>query len=287
MLLGVHVSIAGGISEAVTRARDLGCSVMQIFPRDPRQWRKAKIGIRDIDEFRKRRQGSGIRSVFVHVPYLVNLASPDGALYHGSIRACIEDLKEAEALGAEYVVIHSGSHKKKGENFGLSRVTRAINRILEKTGDCRVKILLENTAGSGSWLGYKFSHHRKIIAKIEQRQRIGICLDTCHAYAAGFDLASREGFDRLTGQIEQEVGFDRVELVHLNDCASPLASHHDVHQHIGRGNIGLHGFRLLLKDPRFAKKAFILETPKENERSDPMNLKTVRKIAAGKTTAKA
>lgn len=282
MLLGVHVSIAGHIYEAVTRAAGLGCSVMQIFLRDPRQWRKAKISCGDIDEFRKRRQGSSIRCVSVHASYLINLASPDGRLYHSSIRACIDDVKEAEALGAEYLVIHSGSHKKKGENFGLSRVSRAVNRILEKTGGCGVKILLENTAGSGSWLGYKFSHHRKIIAKIEQAQRVGICLDTCHAYAAGFDLATKNGYDRLTGQIEREVGFDRVGLVHLNDCATALGSHHDVHQHIGGGSIGRPGFRMVLTDPRFAGKPFVLETPKETESSDKINLARVRRIAAGR-----
>jgi deoxyribonuclease IV len=278
VLLGVHVSIAGHIYEAVTRAEKLGCTVMQIFSRDPRQWRKTKIAGADIDEFRKRRRAAGIRSVFVHVPYLVNLASPDGRLYHGSIRACIEDLKEAEAIGAECMVIHSGSHKKQGENFGLSRVSRALNRILDKTSGCKIKILLENTAGSGSWLGYKFSHHRKIMAKVEQAQRVGVCLDTCHAYAAGFDLAAEQGFERLAGQIEQEVGFDRLGLIHLNDCATALGSHHDVHAHIGKGAIGLQGFRMLLKDPRFAKKPLILETPKDSETADRTNLAAVKKI---------
>lgn len=286
MLLGVHVSIAGHIYEAVPRAAELGCTAMQIFLRDPRQWRKAKIAAGDIDEFRKRRQKSSLRCVCVHASYLINLASPDGRLYHGSIRACIDDLKEADALGADYLVIHSGSHKKKGENFGLSRVSRALNRIFDKTPGCAVKVLLENTAGSGSWLGYKFSHHRKIIAKVEQSGRIGVCLDTCHAYAAGFDLATEEGYDRLAGQIEREVGFARLGLVHLNDCATALGSHHDVHQHIGGGLIGMQGLRRLLKDPRFTGKPFILETPKETEASDKENLARVRRIAAGRKPRK-
>ncbi|MGE5308742.1 MAG: deoxyribonuclease IV [Deltaproteobacteria bacterium] len=283
MLLGVHVSIAGHVYEAVTRAEKLGCNVMQIFSRDPRQWRKTKIQAADIEEFRKRRKAAGIRAVFVHVPYLVNLASPEGKLFYGSIRAVIEDIKEAEALGVEYMVLHSGSHKKKGENFGFQRVSKALNRILEKTRDCKVKLLLENTAGSGSWLGYKFMHHRKIIARVEQKERVGVCLDTCHAYAAGYDLATREGFDRLAGQIEEQVGFERLGLVHLNDCASGLGSHYDIHTHIGKGNIGLNGFRLLLKDPRFSGKPFILETPKEPATADKKNLKTVRGIVEEKT----
>lgn len=283
MLLGVHVSIAGHIYEAVTRAEKLGCSVMQIFSRDPRQWRKARISAGDIDEFRRRREAAGIKGVFVHVPYLINLASPEGVLFYGSLRACIEDVKEAEALGAEALVIHSGSHKKRGEKFGLQRVAKALNRILDKTKECKVKILLENTAGSGSWLGYKFSHHRKIIDRIERKDRVGVCLDTCHAYAAGFDLASKEGYDKLVGQIEREVGLDRVGLIHCNDCKSVLASHHDVHEHIGRGNIGLNGFRLLLKDPRFKKKPFILETPKDSDEADSINLQTVKKLYAGRS----
>jgi deoxyribonuclease IV len=282
VLLGVHVSIAGHIFEAVTRAEALGCTAMQIFSRDPRQWRRSKLSPADIAEFRKRRRDSAVKKVFVHVPYLVNLASPDGRLYHGSIRACIEDIKEAEALGVDAVVVHSGSHKKRGENFGLSRVSRALNRILEKTAECKVKILLENTAGSGSWLGYKFSHQRKIIAKVRQPERVGICLDTCHAFAAGFDLSTKEGFERMAGQVEREVGFDRLELVHLNDCATALGSHHDVHQHIGKGSIGLHGFRLLLKDARFRSKAFILETPKDSDQADRKNLTTVRRISAAR-----
>lgn len=285
MLLGVHVSIAGHIYEAVTRARELGCSAMQIFSRDPRQWRVSRISPVDIEEFRKRRQQSGIKKVFVHAPYLINLASPEGVLYHGSIRACIADIKEAEALGAEYLVVHSGSHKKRGENFGFQRVAKALNLILDKTAECKVKILLENTAGSGSWLGYKFSHHRKIIAKVERKDRVGVCLDTCHAYAAGFDLATKEGFDRLAGQLEEQVGFARVELVHLNDCKSALASHHDVHEHIGKGNIGSAGFKMLLKDPRFSEKAFILETPKDSEGADRRNLAAVKRIFAGRKTA--
>ena len=282
MLLGVHVSIAGHISDAVTRAQALGCTAMQIFSRDPRQWRTSRISPADIAEFRKRRAGSGIKKVFVHAPYLINLASPEGLLYHGSIRACIADIKEAQELGAEYLVVHSGSHKKRGENFGMERVARALNRIIEKTAECGVKILLENTAGSGSWLGYKFSHHRKIIAGVKNKERIGICLDTCHAYAAGFDLATKEGFDRLALQIEEQVGFDRVELVHLNDCKSALGSHHDVHEHIGKGQIGQAGLKRILKDPRFSKKAFILETPKDSDTADRRNLAAVKKLRAGR-----
>lgn len=282
MLLGVHVSIAGHIYEAVTRAQALGCSAMQIFARDPRQWRAARIDPADIAEFRKRRQASAIKKVFVHAPYLINLASPEGVLYHGSIRACIADIKEAEALGAEYLVVHTGSHKKRGENFGFQRVAKALNLILDKTADCKVKILLENTAGSGSWLGYKFNHHRKIIAKVERKDRVGVCLDTCHAYAAGYDLAAKEGFDRLAGQLEEQVGFERVELVHLNDCKSALSSHRDVHEHIGKGNIGSAGFKMILKDPRFSEKAFILETPKDSESADRRNLAAVKRICAGR-----
>jgi deoxyribonuclease-4 len=194
MLLGVHVSTAGGIYESLTRAHALGCHTMQIFSRDPRQWRKTKLKSEDIQVFKKLRQQYRIKPIFVHIPYLINLASPYNILYKSSIKACIEDIREAESLGAEYLVTHMGSHKKSGEERGIKRITAALNRILERTNDCAVSVLLENTAGSGSWLGYRFQHQRQVIDGIEQAQRVGICFDTCHAFVAGYDLSTAVGY---------------------------------------------------------------------------------------------
>ena len=278
MLLGMQVSIAGGVYEAVTRAQELGCTAMQIFARDPRQWRRTKLKAQDIEEFRRRRASSGIEKVFIHIPYLINLASPLHGLFRGSITAYVQDMREARVLGADYMVTHMGSHKKSGEKRGLKKITIALNRILELTGDSPVKILLENTAGAGSWLGYTFEHHAAIINKIERKDRIGVCLDTCHAYAAGYDLASETGYERLMDEIERSVGLKNLALVHCNDTKDSLGSHRDRHEHIGKGNIGIEGFRRLVNDKRLAHAAFILETPKDSETADQLNLRVVRRL---------
>ncbi|MCK9594360.1 MAG: deoxyribonuclease IV [Candidatus Omnitrophica bacterium] len=278
MLLGVHVSIAGHIYESVNRAAALGCNTMQIFSRDPQQWRKSKIATEDIEEFRARRSKYNISPVFIHVPYLINLASPYNILYQGSIRAYIEDVREAELLGADYIVTHMGSHKESGEEKGIKRITQALNKILDKTRGMKVGVLLENTSGSGSWLGYKFEHQKQIIAGIEDKSRVGICLDTCHAYAAGYDLASAEGYKKTIAELDRLVGLKLLKLVHINDTADKLGSRRDRHAHIGKGNIKLAGFKRLVNDSRLKDTAFILETPKDNDNADRINLDTVRKL---------
>ena len=278
MLLGIQVSIAGGIYESITRAQELGCTAMQIFARDPRQWRRTKLKAKDIAEFRLRRASSKIEKVFIHIPYLINLASPLHSLFRGSITAYVQDMREARALGAEYLVTHMGSHKKSGEKRGLKKITIALNRILELTEGSPVKILLENTAGAGSWLGYTFEHHAAIIDKIKQKDRIGVCLDTCHAYAAGYDLASETGYVGLMDEIERSVGLKRLTLVHCNDTRDSLGSHRDRHEHIGKGNIGIPGFRRLVNDKRLVHAALILETPKDSVTADQMNLRVVKRL---------
>lgn len=279
MLLGTHVSIAGGIQESVRRAQSLGCTAMQIFARDPRQWRKTKLTADDIRLFTEARAASSIKKVFVHIPYLINLASPQRVLYKGSIRAYVQDMKEAEALGAEYIVTHMGSHTGAGEKRGIKRFTEAINKILDKTPASSVMILLENTAGAGSWLGYTFAHHKAVISGVSQPKRLGVCLDTCHAYAAGYDLSTSAGYKKLMAEIDDTVGLERLFLVHCNDTRDPLASHRDRHEHIGKGNIGLDGFRRIIRDKRLKHAAFVLETPKDSPADDRRNLRILRKLA--------
>jgi deoxyribonuclease IV len=251
---------------------------MQIFSRDPRQWRRSKLKAEDIREFRLRREKSGIRKVFIHIPYRINLASPYNVLYQGSLRAYMQDMKEAQALGADYIVTHMGSHKESGEKRGLKRITAALNRILDKTKDSTVGILLENTSGSGSWLGYKFEHQRQIIDGLENKKRVGICFDTCHAYTAGFDLASPQGYLKTMESLERIVGLKRLKLVHLNDSRDGLGSRADRHEHIGKGKLGLEAFRRIVNDPRLSHAAFILETPKDSDSADKRNLMVVNKL---------
>lgn len=278
MKLGVHVSIAGKIYEAVDRAVALGCNTMQIFSRSPRGWRGAKLKPTDIFEFKQRRKQAQILPLFIHVPYLTNLASPFKKLYELSIKFYIEYLKEAEILGAEYLVSHMGSHKKSSEKDGLKRLTRALNIILKETKGLKVILLLENTSGSGSWLGYKFAHQKRIIQNLRQPERIGLCLDTCHAYSAGYDIATKEGLENTLFEINETAGLNKLKLIHLNDSKDKLGSLHDRHEHIGKGAIGLEAFRRIVKHPKLKDLPFILETPKKSEFDDIMNLKVVRNL---------
>lgn len=281
MRLGVHVSIAGKIYEAFSRAKELGCNTMQIFSRNPQQWRDKALTSEDILEFNKTKARFNIKPIFVHIPYLINLASPNPKLYGSSIEAYIEDILEADALKADYIVTHMGSHKETSEEAGLRRLVRALNRILKETSKTSIGILLENTAGSGSWLGYKFSHQRKVIEGLKNPERAGLCLDTAHVYLAGYDISSAEGLEATLGEIEKSVGIKLIKLIHLNDARDKLGSLHDRHEHIGKGKIGLEGMRRIINHPALKDLPFILETPKKSAEDDPMNLAVVRKLRQG------
>ncbi|MCF7916660.1 MAG: deoxyribonuclease IV [Candidatus Omnitrophica bacterium] len=277
--LGVHVSIAGNIYQSIQRAEELGCNAMQIFARNPRQWRKKSLTVEDIEAFKAKRKKSKIGSVVVHVPYLLNLASAKKSFHKITIREFTKDLIEADKLGADYLVTHMGSHKKSTERSGLLRIIEALNLILENSKGVKTQLLLENTAGSGSWLGYKFSHFKYIFDRIEMSNRLGVCLDTAHAWAAGYDISQKKGLAELIKEIENEVGIDKLKVIHLNDTEVELGSRLDRHFHIGQGNIGKKGFKLILNHLQLKKLIFILETPKKSETDDLNNLKTVRRLA--------
>jgi deoxyribonuclease-4 len=278
MLLGVQVSTEGKIYEAVERAYRLGCNTMQIFSRNPKMWRADFLAAKDIEEFKKRREKFKIKPLFIHIPYLINLASPNPRLYAASIEAYIEDVLEAQVLKADYIVTHMGSHKETSEEEGLARFIEALDRILKKTQNTQVGILLENTAGSGSWLGYKFSHHKEIIQDLKHRERLGLCFDTAHAYLAGYDIATKEGLKATLDEIEKLVGINLIKVIHLNDAKGELGSRHDRHDHIGKGKIGLEGMKRIINHPKLRNLPFILETPKRNEEDDIVNLNTVKKL---------
>ncbi|MEI6631548.1 MAG: deoxyribonuclease IV [bacterium] len=278
MILGVHISGTENAYQALDEAHKLGCNTMQIFARNPQKWRANFIDPKDIEEFNRRQEKLRISPVFIHISYLINLASPNPRLYAGSIDAYIEDILEAQAMKADYIVTHMGSHKETSEEAGIERLIEALNQILEKTKNSPVGILLENTSGSGSWLGYKFSHHKEIIKGIKNKERIGLCLDTAHAYLAGYDLASKAGLEGLLSEIDKMVGIGLIKLIHLNDAKGTLNSHQDRHEHIGKGSIGLEGIKRIVNHPKLRNLPFILETPKKTEQDDAMNLKTVRKL---------
>jgi len=279
MILGVHVSGAGKIYQSLDIAHDLGADTMQIFSRSPQNWRKgSQIDPEYVKEFIARRKKFKIDPVFIHISYLINLASPDVRLYHGSIQAYIEDMQEAERLGADYIVTHMGSHKETSEDAGIKRLIEALNIILEKTKELKVKILLENTSGSGSWLGYRFYHQQKILKGIKDKAHVGLCLDTAHAFLAGYDLSTKSGLDKMIAEIEELVGTKLIKLIHLNDAAGKLGCHHDRHDHIGKGFIGLAGMKRIINHPKLKNIPMILETPKTTANSDQENLALVRKL---------
>lgn len=278
MKLGVHVSIEGNIYDAFLRAQYLGCNTMQIFSRSPQRWRQKKLESQDIEEFNRLKSKLKIKPVFIHIPYLANLASPIRRLYQASIKAYIEDIEEASFLKADYIVTHMGSHKKTSEEEGLKRLIKALGIILDKTSKSSAGILLENTSGSGSWLGYNFRHQKLVFDSLGRDSRLGICLDTAHAFAAGYDIATKAGLDQMLSQIDDAVGIGRIKLVHLNDLKGKLGSRRDIHEHIGRGSISLEGMKGIINHPVFRNVAFILETPKDSENADKMNLNEVKAL---------
>jgi len=275
MRIGVHVSIAGKIYEAIDRAEEIGCETIQMFSRNPRGWHVAEIDPKDAAEFKRRRKEAGIFPVLVHIPYIINLASPDDKLAKRSVDAYIDDLKRTDQLGAEYFVTHLGSHVGTGEDAGIKRFAANINKIL-KSYTPKCMILLENTAGSGNNLGYKFGHIKRIISGVKKKEKIAVCLDTEHAYGAGYDVATKKGLDAVLKEFDKTVGLDKLKAIHYNDSKVELGSRVDRHEHVGKGRIGKAGMKRIITHPKLKDLPFIMETPKNNPKDDIMNIKTAR-----------
>jgi len=279
MKLGVHVSIAGHIYEAVDRAAKLGCGAFQIFSRNPRGWEALALITEDVEEFKKRRKEKKISPVVVHIPYLINLCSGDDALWRRSVDAYIEDIRRADMLGADYFVTHLGSPKEKGRDYGIERFSKGMNEAIAKAKP-KLMILLENTAGGGDSIGSKFEDIAEIIKNVKAKTGIdvGMCLDTAHTFEAGFDDKTKEGLEATLKNIDSTVGVDKIKVIHFNDSLSEMGSHNDRHWHIGKGKIGAEGMKRIVNHPSLKDRAFILETPKDTEKADKMNLAAVRKM---------
>jgi len=277
MRIGVHVSIAGKIYESLDRAKALGCNAMQIFSRNPRGWQVAGLDKKDVLEFKRLKKEYDISPVVIHIPYIINLATPNDRLYGMSIDAYIEDVKRADELGAEYFVTHLGSHTGSGEELGIKRFSDALGRILDKAKP-RTTVLLENTAGPGSCIGYKFEHIKKIIDSVGSRKNLNVCLDTAHTFEAGYDIRSAAGLKKTLASFDKLIGFKRVKVVHFNDSLSPLGSHVDRHEHLGKGEIGLEALSRIINHPGLKDAAFIMETPKESDKDDKRNIAIARKM---------
>jgi deoxyribonuclease-4 len=274
--LGVHVSISGGVEEAIPRAVRLGCNAIQIFSRNPRGWKSAALAPSAVALFRKRTKDAGIDPVVVHTPYLLNLASADRKLYRQSINGLILDVQRAEKLGARFVVTHLGSAGEKSRKLGLKRIIEALREVLPR--ETSVSVLLENGAGAGNSLGNRLEELAEIIAAVGDQKNIGVCFDSCHGFAAGYDVRSPEAVDRLAKEICRTIRRKRLALLHLNDCAGMLGGHLDRHEHIGKGKMGMAGFKNLLSHPCFRGRPMILETPKDHPDADRKNLTRIRKI---------
>lgn len=264
-LLGAHMSIAGGLDQALWRGREVGCSVVQLFLKNQLQWKAKPYAVEEIRAFKAAWKTTGMRSVFAHSAYLINLAAPAPAEWKRAVAAFHDELERAEALGLPFVIIHPGSHKGAGLEDGIRRIARALDELMARTRGYRVMVLLENTAGGGATIGRSFEELRAILDAVYSADRIGVCLDTCHLFAAGYDLRSREGYAATMERCRRLLGRQRVRAFHLNDAKQPLGSGLDRHEKIGRGHLGLAAFRWLLTDRRFTRVPMVLETPKEPE----------------------
>lgn len=261
LILGAHESISGGIPRALERGHADGCEGIQIFSKSSSQWAARPLSDEEIEAFRKTWRGLGRPVVAIHDAYLINLASPDEDLRAKSLEAFVEEIRRADALGVRFLVMHPGSPVDRSETWGIERIAAALNEAFERTPGSSVRVLLENTAGQGAHIGWRFEHLAAIIDGVRQRRRLGVCFDTQHAFAAGYDLRTRRGYEATLREVERTVGLERVRAFHLNDSKRPLGARVDRHEHIGQGAIGELAFRLLVNDERFADVPAFLETP--------------------------
>jgi deoxyribonuclease-4 len=279
--LGAHLSIAGGHYKAVEEARRLGNESLQIFTKNANQWRAKPLAEPDAKAFALAVRGSGLRRLLAHGSYLINLATPDPSLYEQSIQAFIDESERAEQLGLHYLVTHPGAHVGSGTALGLQRVAKAIDSIHRATRGFRVRILLENTAGQGSCLGSLPEELRQIIDLTHEPERLGICFDTCHAFAAGFALSPKDAYEETSDKWTRWISVKQIRAFHLNDSLRPMGSRLDRHAHIGRGCIGRGAFELIVNDGRFRNHPMVIETPKYDQRDremDPINLRVLRRL---------
>ena len=276
-LLGAHVSISKGVYNAPKRGRDLDCDAIQIFSKNQMQWQAKPFTEDDINKFRENVEKYEIKDVVIHTSYLINIGSPEKEKLKKSQDALIDEFHRADQLGIPYIVLHPGSHMGKGEELGLGIIADSINYILDVTKDSNVMLLLETTAGQGSNLGYRFEHLAYLIDKTEQKERIGVCFDTCHVFAAGYDIRTKDAYEETMKKFDDTIGISNLKVFHLNDSKNDLGTRKDRHEHIGKGYIGLDGFRFLVNDERFNDRPMILETP-GGEKYYKENLEVLRSL---------
>jgi len=277
--LGMHVSISGTIDQAADRAREIGCDTFQMFTRNPRGWKYKKLDRGEVGEFKRKVGSYNLAPVVAHMPYLPNLSSPKKLIYNKSVKSLSGELDRCGTLGIPYIVTHLGSHLGEGSDIGLEKIVAAINRALSENPN-DVMLLLENTAGTKNSMGSSFEDIKRIFDRVEDRERVGACFDTAHAYAAGYDLHSPRGVDDTLGKFNSVLGFSILKVVHLNDSQVGLGSGRDRHEHIGLGYIGEQGFRAFFKHEAVRNLPFIMETPIDERGDEKENMRKVRELSA-------
>ena len=276
-LLGVHVSISGGMYRAIERGMELGINAMQVFLKNSNQWEAKPYTEDDIQRFTSLRAGSGVQKIFAHAGYLINLAG-SGEMLEKSVKAMADEMKRAALLDIEYIVIHPGNHMGAGESEGIKGIAESLDRSFSLSGTRGVKLLLETTAGQGTSVGHRFGHLAEIMELSENRESLDICLDTCHVFASGYDISVEKEYRKVMSQFDSILGLKRLKLIHLNDSKKGAGSRVDRHEHIGMGLMGDRGLIFILNDPKLRSVPLILETPKTDDASDAMNLARVRKL---------
>jgi deoxyribonuclease-4 len=276
---GAHMMIAGGLHKAIAAGQDVGCDVVQVFTKSPQQWQARPLATEDIQAFRDAQEAAGIPCVAAHDTYLINPAAADPAVLERSRAAMVDELERAAALGIPALVMHLGARGTEPEEEALGRLVESVRRALEQTQSDGPALLLETTAGQGSCLGHRFEHLAFVLKALGHPERLAVCLDTCHIFAAGYDLRTAEAYQETMAEFDRVIGLNRVRLVHANDSKREMGSRVDRHAAIGAGEIGLEGFRTLVNDPRI-NAPIVLETPKEGD-MDRVNLATLRSVANG------
>lgn len=276
MKLGFHVSIQGGVDRAVDRADVIGCTTFQIFTQSPRMWKHRELREEEVKRFKDRLRETGIDPVFSHMPYLPNLSTPNPVNHRKSVDTLMAEIRKCNQLGIRYLVTHLGSHLGSGPDRGIERIVEALNHVNNVFDETPI-ILLENTSGKTNEVGSTFSEISQIIEKAES-DRVGICLDTCHAYTWGYNIATRQGLSETLNELDNHVGLGRLHLVHLNDARDPLGSRLDRHEHIGLGNIGEEGFTVILNS-LLREVPMVMETPMNERRADVDNMRKAKELA--------
>lgn len=277
MLLGAHVSISGSVDKAVDRAVDLGCTTFQIFTRNPRGWEAKPLKKYEVETFRDKFREAKFQIAVAHMPYLPNISSPDKAIHKKSVASLIQELKRTGQLGLQYLVVHVGSHLGKGIAAGIKHAAEAVNTALSKV-DNNVMILLENMAGQRNSVGSGFENIKRILDLIEDEGRVGVCLDTCHAFAAGYDFRTREAVENTLKDFDEIIGLSKLKIIHVNDSKGDLGSGIDRHEHLGMGKIGEGGFIELTHHPVIRPLPLILETPVDSRGNFATNLGKLKEL---------